>query len=87
MTDQLRDFLDRGRRAQATVDAMLPRQSRRTSETAGEHAKRAFEAAKHALRSYQYGNAATDLAKQVADECEDALLHLAEFEGGTSEAL
>ena len=59
----------------------LPRSNRRTGETAQAHAKRALEAAKHALRSYQYGNAATDLAKHVADECEDALLHLAETTG------
>lgn len=31
---------------------------------------RLLTAAKHALRSYQYGNAATDLAKDIADDAE-----------------
>jgi hypothetical protein len=30
-------------------------------------------AASHALRSYQYGNSATDLAKEIADKCDDLI--------------
>jgi len=33
----------------------------------------ALQAAIHALRSYQYGNGAPDLAEEVADRCERAL--------------
>lgn len=32
-----------------------------------------LQAAAHALRSYQYGNTATDLAREVAEACEAAL--------------
>jgi len=32
-----------------------------------DEAKRLLEAASHALRSYQYGNAATELAGEMAD--------------------
>lgn len=34
----------------------------------------ATQSAYHALRSYQYGNGAGDLAKEVADNCRDALV-------------
>lgn len=34
----------------------------------------ALVAAAHALRSYQYGNASTELAKSIADNCDAALL-------------
>jgi hypothetical protein len=34
---------------------------------------KALEAATHALRSYQYGNASTELAMSVADFCDVAL--------------
>jgi hypothetical protein len=34
---------------------------------------KALEAASHALRSYQFGNAATELAKECADHCDDIL--------------
>jgi hypothetical protein len=34
---------------------------------------KATEAAFHALRSYQYGNASPELAEEVADACEAAL--------------
>ena len=37
-----------------------------------------LEAASHALRSYQFGNTATDLAKDVADACD---VVLAQMEG------
>ncbi len=33
----------------------------------------ALAAATHALRSYQYGNSATDLAEEVADNAETAI--------------
>jgi len=33
----------------------------------------ALKAASHALRSYQYGNSATDLAEDVANRCDAAL--------------
>jgi hypothetical protein len=32
-----------------------------------------LRAAKHALRSYEFGNTATDLAKEIADRCENDL--------------
>ena len=35
--------------------------------------REALEAASHALRSYQYGNASTELAKAIADKCDAAL--------------
>lgn len=35
--------------------------------------RKTLEAAMHALRSYQYGNAATELAKEAADECDMVL--------------
>lgn len=35
--------------------------------------KEALKAASHALRSYQYGNASTELAKAIADKCDAAL--------------
>lgn len=34
---------------------------------------KALVAAGHALRSYQFGNAATDLAREIADACEAAV--------------
>jgi len=34
---------------------------------------KALEAASHALRSYQFGNAATELAKECADHCDEIL--------------
>ena len=33
-----------------------------------------LRAASHALRSYQYGNAATDLARSTADACDAAIV-------------
>ena len=41
--------------------------------TAAPDMAEALKAAVHALRSYQYGNAATELAKDVADRCEAIL--------------
>lgn len=38
-----------------------------------ERLRKALTAASHALRSYQYGNGATDLAQDVADKCDAAL--------------
>lgn len=35
--------------------------------------RKALQAASHALRSYQFGNAGTDLAKSVADHADAAL--------------
>lgn len=35
--------------------------------------REALTAASHALRSYQYGNSATDLAQEIADSCDAAL--------------
>ena len=43
------------------------------SEKALAESKRLLDAASHALRSYQYGNAATDLAEEMA-EAIDAFL-------------
>ena len=40
---------------------------------------KACKAAEHALRSYQYGNTATDLARDVADAC---TLAIDKAEGG-----
>jgi hypothetical protein len=36
-------------------------------------AREALQAASHALRSYQYGNASPDLAAEIADACDAAL--------------
>jgi hypothetical protein len=36
-----------------------------------------LRAASHALRSYQYGNSATDLAKEIADKCDDLIRRVA----------
>ncbi|RUU29715.1 hypothetical protein [Mesorhizobium sp. M6A.T.Ce.TU.016.01.1.1] len=38
----------------------------------------ALKAASHALRSYQYGNSATDLAQSTADFCDEALKSVGE---------
>ncbi|MFG1481043.1 hypothetical protein V5F53_20685 [Xanthobacter sp. V4C-4] len=35
--------------------------------------EKATRGAGHALRSYQYGNASTELAEAIANECEAAL--------------
>lgn len=39
---------------------------------------KALKAASHALRSYQYGNSATDLARSTADLCDEALKSVGE---------
>ena len=39
-----------------------------------ERMQHALKAASSALRSYQHGNTATDLAKEVADFCDGALI-------------
>lgn len=38
--------------------------------------REALKGASHALRSYQYGNASTELAASIADRC-DAVLRMA----------
>jgi hypothetical protein len=43
------------------------------AEAAQGEVEAALQAAIHALRSYQYGNGAPDLAEEVADRCERAL--------------
>ncbi|RWO29623.1 MAG: hypothetical protein EOS10_22540 [Mesorhizobium sp.] len=39
---------------------------------------KALKAASHALRSYQYGNSATDLAQSTADFCDEVLKSVGE---------
>lgn len=51
------------------------------NESPLEQAVRALTAAGHALRSYQYGNSAPDLADAVAADCDAALKRLAETIG------
>lgn len=59
------------RREQAAVRKRLIRGVNR--EKAFDEMLAALGAARHALRSYQYGNGAPDLAKETADYCEKVL--------------
>lgn len=36
----------------------------------------ALTGASHALRSYQYGNSSTELAEEIADACDEALIYV-----------
>lgn len=49
------------------------RWNRRATPPEDSKLREALEAASHALRSYQYGNASTELAKAIADKCDAAL--------------
>jgi hypothetical protein len=52
------------------ADAMLELAALRTECDA---LRKTLRAAKDALRSYQYGNSATELAEEVANHCDAAL--------------
>lgn len=49
---------------------------------AAEEITRVLTGALHALRSYEHGNAAPDLAARIADACEALLARLGQAEGG-----
>lgn len=42
-------------------------------ETEAKKLREIIKAASHALRSYQYGNSSSDLAKEIADQCDHIL--------------
>lgn len=59
------------------VDALLD-EIRTPIEHDRDRLRQALIGALHALRSYQHGNASTELAEEIADACEAALAHQAE---------
>src|SRR4051812_4245860 len=59
-------------KTQWTRDLFTIRLDKKLMEATPEMLK-ALEAACNALRSYQYGNAATGLAQEIADHCDEVL--------------
>lgn len=66
------DVPDYEQSALAAAEAAVERPEIR----AGDKIAKALLAASHALRSYQHGNSAPDLARQTADACDAALAQM-----------